>query len=102
MCDMQEEVLDPETMSALLSVLGLVSWENICKCVRAMALHMTQIILCDYEIVFQGFSALLVFQGILASIVLLASLHQLIMYLSHISCKAECLRLHHSPAEHIP
>lgn len=84
---MQEQgcFLDPETMSALLSVLKLVSWESICKCVRAMALDMAHIVSCDYGTVFEGFSAMVVFQGTLASLQLAR--------LSHCSCRAECLRV---------
>lgn len=63
---MQRQGLDPITVSALLSVLDLVSWEIICKCVKDMALHMAQVALCEYETLLQGFNAILVFQGTLA------------------------------------
>ena len=67
MCDMQKQGLNSLTIFALQSVLDLVSWESICKCVTAMALHTAQMTTCQYPTLLEGFSALLVFQGTLVT-----------------------------------
>ena len=87
MCDMQWECLDPLTMSALISVLDLAGWEKVSKCINAMAHITAQSEGCCYETPLQGFRALLVLQGILATQEPASSCASQLKSLSHTRCR---------------